>query len=48
MRKNTNKPGDVSTLEDNHSQLITSDSTKAKLLTTIFLSVFVKDIDIKN
>ena len=44
--KTTNKPGDVSTLEDNHGQLITSDITKAKLLNNYFSSVFVMDIDI--
>ena len=44
--KKTNKPGDVSTLEDNHSQLITRDITMAKLLNNYFSSVFVKDIDI--
>ena len=43
VRKQTNKPGDVSTLEDNHGQLITSDITKAKLLNYYFSSVFVKD-----
>ena len=41
-----NKPGDVSTLEDNHGQLITSDITKAELLNNYFSSVFVKDTDI--
>ena len=47
MWKKTNKPGDVSTLEDNHGQLITtSDITKAKLLNNYFSSVFVKDTDI--
>ena len=44
--KNINNPGDVSTLEDNHSQLITSDITKAKLLNNYFSSVFVKHTDI--
>ena len=29
MWKKTNKPGDVSTLADNHGQLITGDITKA-------------------
>ena len=33
-------------MEDNHSQLITSDITKAKLLKNYFSSVFVKDTDI--
>ena len=40
------KKKDVSTLEDNHGQLITSDITKAKLLNKYFLSVFIKDTDI--
>ena len=44
--KKTNRPGDVSTLEDNHDQLITSDITKTKLLNNYFSSVFVKDTDI--
>ena len=34
--KKKKKPGDVSTLEDNHGQLITSDITKAKLLNNYF------------
>ena len=46
VKKNMNKPGDVSTLEDNHGQLITSDITKAKLFNNYFSSVFVKDTDI--
>ena len=33
-------------MEDNHSQLITSDITKAKLLNNYFSSVFVKFTDI--
>ena len=36
VKKNTNKPGDLSTLEDNHGQLITSNITKAKLLNNYF------------
>ena len=36
VKKKHNKPGDVSTLEDNHGQLITSDITKAKLLNNYF------------
>ena len=43
-KKNTNKPGGVSTLEDN-GQLITCYITKAKLLNNYFSSVFVKDPD---
>ena len=43
--KKRNKPEDVSTLEDNHGQPITSDITKAKLLNNYFLSVIVKDTD---
>ena len=46
VKKKTNKPGDVSTLEDNHGQLITSDITMAKLLNNYFSYVFVKDTDI--
>ena len=45
VKKHTNKPGDVSTLEANHDQLITSDITKAKLLNNYFSSVFVKDTE---
>ena len=41
----TNQPGDVSTLEENHGQFITSDITKAKLLNNYFSSVFAKDTD---
>ena len=41
-----NKPGDVSILEDNHGQPITSDITKAKLLNNDFSSVIVKNADI--
>ena len=47
VQKKTNKPGDISTLKDNHGHLITSDITKAKLLNNYFSSVFVKDADIK-
>ena len=43
--KSNPRPGDVSTLEDNHGQLITSDIAKAKLLNNYFSSVFVKDTD---
>ena len=46
MWEKTNKPGDISTLEDNHGQLINSDITKAKLLNNYLSSVFVKDTDI--
>ena len=45
VKKKNTKTGDVSTLEDNHGQLITSDITGAKLLNNYFSSVFVKDTD---
>ena len=47
-KKKPNKPGDVSPLEDNHGQLITSDIIKEKLLNNYFLSVFAKDADVKK
>ena len=45
VKKKTKKPGDVSTLEDRNGQLVSNDSTKAKLLNDYFSSVFVNEAD---